>query len=195
MSTRLVSTTSLHGVDVVADALRVVALLSIVVAGLLYSWTDALDFVVVSAVLWVPRIAGLPRPVDLAIGVTWLVAGWADVAHWYLTHPWVDIPIHGTTPGASAAAVYLLLVRVQLVPELSERHVRRRALVLLTFALGATLAVLWEFYEWVRYHGAGPPLVGYNDTILDLLMGCISSLLAGVVLAWWATAGWGTRRG
>jgi hypothetical protein len=54
--------------------------------------------------------------------------------------------------------------------------------------------VLWEFYEWVRYHGQGPPLVGYNDTILDLLMGCIGSLVAGVGLAWWATAGWGTRR-
>jgi hypothetical protein len=57
-----------------------------------------------------------------------------------------------------------------------------------------TLAVLWEFYEWLRYHGQGPPLVGYNDTILDLLMGCIGSLVAGAGLSWWATAGWGTRR-
>jgi hypothetical protein len=123
-----------------------------------------------------------------------LTAGWANAAHWYVTDLWVDIPIHGTTPGASAAAVYLLLVRVQLVPALQDRQVRRRALVLITFALGAALAVLWEFYEWVRYHGQGPPLVGYNDTILDLLMGCIGSLVAGVGLAWWATAGWGTRR-
>lgn len=161
---------------------------------MLYSWMDALVFVVISAVLWVPRIAALPRPVDLAIGVTWLVAGWAEAAHWYVTDPWVDIPIHGTTPGASAAAVYLLLVRVQLVPELADRLVRRRAVVLITFALGAALAVLWEFYEWLRYHGQGPPLVGYNDTILDLLMGCIGSVVAGLGLSWWATAGWGTRR-
>jgi hypothetical protein len=194
VSSRTVSTAFLYRVDAVADALRLIALLSIVVAGLLYSWTDALVFVVVSAVLWVPRIAALPRPVDLAIGVTWLVAGWADAAHWYIMDPWVDIPIHGTTPGASAAAVYLLLVRVQLVPALQDRQVRLRALVLITFALGAALAVLWEFYEWVRYHGEDPPLVGYNDTILDLLMGCIGSLVAGVGLAWWATAGWGTRR-
>lgn len=194
MSSRTVSTAFLHRVDAGADALRLGALLSIVVAGLLYSWTDALVFVVVSAVLWVPRIAALPRPVDLVIAVTWLTAGWADAAHWYVTDPWVDIPIHGTTPGASAAAVYLLLVRVQLVPALQDRQVRRRALVLITFVLGAALAVLWEFYEWVRYHGQGPPLVGYNDTILDLLMGCIGSLVAGVGLAWWATAGWGTRR-
>ena len=156
MSGSSVSAVHLRWADGVADALRVVAVLSIVVAGLLYSWTDALVFVVVAAVLWVPRIAALPRPVDVAIGITWLVAGWANAAHWYVTHPWVDIPIHGTTPGASAAAVYLLLVRVQLVPELGDRLVRRRALVLITFALSATLAVLWEFYEWVRYHGQGP---------------------------------------
>lgn len=36
--------------------------------------------------------------------------------------------------------------------------------------------------------------MGYNDTILDLLMGCIGSLVAGAGLSWWATAGWGTRR-
>lgn len=157
--------THLQWVDRVADALRLVAALSIVVAGLLYGWSGALVFIVVSAVVWVPRIAALPRPVGLSIGITWLVAGWANATHLYVTDPWVDIPIHATTPGASAAAVYLLLVRVQLIPELTDRQVRRRALVLITFALGATIAVLWEFYEWLRYHGQGAPLVGYNNTI------------------------------
>ena len=80
----------------------------------------------------------------------------------------------------------------QLVPELTGA---RRALVLITFALGATPAVLREFYEWLRYHGQGPPLVGYNDTILDLLMGCMK--FAGgrrrvsVVVH---CRGWATRR-
>jgi hypothetical protein len=184
----------LRSVDRTADLLRLVALLSIPVAGLLYSWVHALVFVVVSAIVWLPRMAALPRPVDLATGATWLVAGWANATGLYVTQPWVDIPIHATTPGATAATVYLLLVRVHLVPALQRRLVHRRAVVLITFALGTTLAVLWEFYEWLHYHGAGPPLVGYDDTILDLLMGCISSLVAGLLLAVWATAGWATRR-
>jgi hypothetical protein len=184
----------LRGGDLVTDLLRVVSLASIAVAGLLYSWSGVLVFVFVTAVLAVPRIAALPRPVDAAVGVTWLAAGWANAAGWYVSAPWVDIPIHATTPGATAGAVYLLLVRIDLVPPLQHRVVSRRALVLLTFAVGATIAVLWEFYEWLRYHGQGPPLVGYGDTILDLLMGCLGSLVVGFGLAVWATAGWGTRR-
>lgn len=185
---------TLRAVDGITDALRVLAFAGIVVAGLSYGWGAALTLAVVAVVLLVPRLATLPRPVDLAVGITWLVAGWANVAGWYVTAPWVDIPIHLATPGATAAAVYLLLVRARLVPALQDRAVHRRALVVVTFAVGAALAVLWEFYEWLRYAGLGPPLVGYDDTVLDLLMGCIGSLAAGLVLAVWAGAGWGTRR-
>jgi hypothetical protein len=97
--------------DRVTNAPRLVAALSIVVAGLLHGWSGALVLAVVSAAVWVPRIAALPRAVDLAIGLTWLVAGWANAAHLYVTNSWVDIPVHATMPGASAAALYLLLVR------------------------------------------------------------------------------------
>lgn len=67
------SVLSVHAAPVgwVTDGPRLVATLSMVVAGLLYGWTRALILVVVSAVVWVPRIAALPRPVDLAIGTTW----------------------------------------------------------------------------------------------------------------------------
>lgn len=184
----------LSAADLTGDLLRLVALASVVAGGLLYGWGAVGVFSFVLAVILVPRIASLPRPVDIALAVVWLVAGWANAAGWYVTAPWVDIPIHATTPGVTAAAVYLLLVRVQLVPPLQERHVRRAAIVLLTLALGALLAVLWEFYEWLRYDGAGPPLVGYDDTLLDLAMGCLGSLVAGGGLAVWSRAGWGTRR-
>ncbi|MFN2497306.1 MAG: hypothetical protein ABR608_15615 [Pseudonocardiaceae bacterium] len=67
--------------------------------------------------------------------------------------------------------------------------------MLLTLALGAALAVLWEFYEWLAYAGpGGAPVIGYTDTIGDLLNGCIGSVVAGIGLAVWARASWGTRR-
>ncbi|RCW46110.1 hypothetical protein DFQ14_102412 [Halopolyspora algeriensis] len=185
---------TLRTVDTIADFLRVLSLVGLVLAGILYSWSTALVFIVVAAVMLVPRIAALPRPIDLAVGATWLLAGWANVAGWYLTVPWIDIPIHVVTPGATAAAIYLLLVRVSLVPPLQQRQVRSLALVVLTFALGAALAVLWEFYEWFRYAGPQSPFVGYSDTIGDLFNGCLGSVIAGVGLAVWAWRGWGTRR-
>ncbi|MDR7299886.1 hypothetical protein [Haloactinomyces albus] len=187
--------TLLRGVDIIADLLRLVSLAGIPLAWVLYSWSSALVFVIVSVILIVPRATALPRPVDLAVAVTWLLAGWANVAGWYLLLDWIDIPIHIITPAATAAALYLLLVRVELVPPLQERQVRNPALILLTFALGAAIAVLWEFYEWLRYPDPqGSPFVGYADTIGDLFNGCIGSVVAGIGLAVWAWFGWGTRR-
>lgn len=188
-------TALLRAMDGLGDLLRLLALAGIVLAGARYGWSAAVVFVVVFGVVLVPRIAALPRPVDVAVGITWLLAGWANVAGWYLTVDWIDIPIHVVTPGATAAAVYLLLARLSLVPPLQERRVRSAALVLLTFALGTTLAVLWEFYEWLAYAGpSGPPVVGYDDTIGDLFNGCLGSLAAGIGLAAWARLGRGSRR-
>jgi hypothetical protein len=54
--------------------------------------------------------------------------------------------------------------------------------------------VWWEFYEWIVYHDVGPPQVGYDDTVLDLLMGTLSSAVAGLALVAWAAAGGSTVR-
>lgn len=180
--------------DLVADLVRVVAAAGLawsVVAG---SAADVAVFAVVLVVVVLPRLTGLPRPVDAAVAVTWTAAGWGNVLGLYVAVPWIDIPVHATTPGATAAAVYLLLARAGLVTGLHEPGARRAAIVVVTTAVGTTLAVWWEFYEWVVYHGAGPPVVGYGDTVLDLLMGTLSSAVAGLGLALWSAAGWGTER-
>jgi hypothetical protein len=51
----------------------------------------------------------------------------------------------------------------------------------------------WEFYEWIVYRDEGPPHVDY-DTLLNLLMGTVSSAVAGLGFALWSAAGWGTAR-
>jgi hypothetical protein len=184
----------LRGVDATADAVRLVALSGLLWSLLRGTWADVAVFAVVLVVVLLPRLTGLPRPVDLAVAVTWTVAGWANVLGWYVSAPWVDVPVHATAPGATAAAAYLLLARARLVADLQDDGVRRSAVVVITTAVGTTLAVWWEFYEWIVYHGAGPPEVGYDDTVLDLLMGTLSAAVAGLGLAAWSAAGWGTRR-
>lgn len=183
----------LRAADLVSDLLRVVALLSVGLATLLYGWGGLRVFVVVLLVVLVPRIAQLPRPVDLAVCLAWVLTGWSNVTGLWITTSWADVVTHGITPGASAAALYLLLVRVELLPPLQDRHIRRAAIVLLTVALGALIGVVWEFYEWIVYREPGPA-VGYDDTILDLLMDLTGSLLAGAGLAVWASFGWQTQR-
>lgn len=183
----------LRAADWIADGLRGFALASIALASAFYSWEGAAMFVLVFCIALVPRIADLPRPVDLALALVWLLTGWSNVTGLWITTSWADFVTHGITPGATAAAIYLLLVRVQLVPPLQQRAVRRAALVLITVALGVTIGVLWEFYEWIRFDESGPA-VGYDDTIADLLMDSLGSLVAGLGLAVWAACGWGTRR-
>jgi hypothetical protein len=184
----------LRQVDLAADVVRVAAVAGLGYAAITTSLEALAVFAVVVLIALVPRLAALPRPVDLAVGLTWTVAGWANVLGWYVTHPWVDMPVHATTPGATAAAVYLLLARVGLASDLQDADVRRSAVVVLTTAVGTTLAVWWEFYEWIVYREDGPPQVGYDDTLLDLLFGTVSSALAGLGLALWSAAGWGTAR-
>jgi hypothetical protein len=180
--------------DLVADLVRVVAAAGLVWAAVAGTPADVAVFVAVLVVVLVPRLTALPRPVDAAVALTWTVAGWSNVLGLYVAVPWIDIPVHATTPGATAAAVYLLLARAGLVERLDEDGTRRAAVVIATTAVGTTLAVVWEFYEWPLYHGVGPPVVGYDDTVLDLLMGTLSCLVAGVCLAIWSAAGWGTER-
>ncbi|MBW0093671.1 hypothetical protein I4I73_29915 [Pseudonocardia sp. KRD-184] len=180
--------------DLVADLVRVVAAAGVAWSAVAGTAADVAVFAVVVAVVLVPRLTALPRPVDAAVAVTWVVAGWANVLGLYVAVGWIDIPVHATTPGATAAAVYLLLARAGLVAGLHEPGTRRAAIVVVTTAVGTTLAVWWEFYEWIVYHGAGPPVVGYGDTVLDLLMGTLSSAVAGLGLALWSAAGWGTER-
>lgn len=180
--------------DVTADLVRAVAAAGLVWSAVAGTAADVAVFAVVLVVVLVPRLTALPRPVDAAVAVTWTVAGWANVLGAYVAVPWIDIPVHATTPGAIAAAVYLLLARAGLVTGLHDPGVRRTAIVVVTTAVGTTLAVWWEFYEWVVYHGAGPPVVGYDDTVLDLLMGTLSAAVAGLGLAVWSAAGRGTER-
>ncbi len=186
--------TVLRQVDLAADAVRVAAVGGLGYAAVTASLEALAVFAVVVLVALVPRLAALPRPVDLAVGLTWTAAGWVNVLGWYVTHPWVDIPVHATTPGATAAAVYLLLARTDLASDLQDDDIRRPAIVVLTTAVGTTLAVWWEFYEWIVYREEGPPQVGYDDTLLDLLLGTVSSAVAGLGLALWSAAGWGTSR-
>lgn len=183
---------------VLADVVRLAALASIGAAWLWYGWAEVARFALVLVGLLVPRLAKVPRPFDLAYCATLLLAAWSGVAGWYAAITWWDLLVHTVTTGAVAAMVYLVLARLEVVHDL---HDRRRlshhhvSVVLLTVTLGFATGVLWEFWEWFgnRYL-QGSIHVGYTDTIGDLAADGTGSLLAGLGLVAWASAGWGTHR-
>jgi hypothetical protein len=82
----------LRQVDLGADLVRVAAVAGLAYAAVTGSLGALAVFAVVVVIAIVPRLAALPHPVDLAVGLTWTVAAWANVLGWYVTHPWVDNP-------------------------------------------------------------------------------------------------------
>lgn len=163
------------------------AISSFVAMILTFQWDAALRFGLVSALIIVARSARVPTPFAAAFAALLLFATWAAVAHWYQQVSLLDALVHFFTPGSLAAVGYYMLVQVALLPDASEtRRLRAWAPILWVTSIGATSAVVWEFYEWtVEQMVPAQVQVGYTDTVVDLFAGMLgSSVAGGLVLAW-----------
>ena len=167
--------------ELLADAVRVLGLVSVVVA--LIGWTpvDAAVFGLVMIGLVAPRFLGVRPALDIPFGVWLLVAGWSSVIDVYRAISWWDLLVHFFTNGALAAVLYILLIRVGYVPDPAAGRVPLGATVVLTVALGMAAGVLWEWGEWAGHTFLDPTIfVGYTDTLSDLALGAAGSLTAGL---------------
>lgn len=182
---------------ILADAVRMAALLSVVAAFLWMATGDVVRFSVAFIGLLVPRIFHLPRPFDAAFCISVLAATWSGAAGWYEAIPWWDWAVHLIANGTIAAAAYLVLARVRVVHEMHDRTLphSRVALAVLTGAFGLAVGAIWEFMEWIgEQYAPNAVHVGYVDSIGDLSAGGIGSIIAGICLVMWAATGRGTRR-
>lgn len=171
-----------------ADLLRLAVLAAIVTAIALDEIEGSIRLSVVLLILLAPRLAAIPPLFDLAVCVLLPLAAVASLAHLYRQLVWLDWVMHCLTTGAVAAMVFLVLLRTPLLPPL---HAQPRGMVvLLTTTLGVTVGVVWEFYEWFAEVVAGVRIgVGYDDTIADLAMDLLGSLLAGLAVRAWQGRG------
>ena len=177
-----------RGARIVADLLRLAFLTSGVVVIAFLGGSGAAAFFVVFAALLVPRWAKISAPFDVALCATLLIACWARQQHWYATVLWADEVIHFFTPGAVAVAAYLVLSALELLPDAREvlDAAKSASLAFLVTCLGLAIATVWEFFEWVANEFAPrQTLVGYTDTISDLALGGLGSLIAGLALTLW----------
>ncbi|MCX2948905.1 hypothetical protein [Lentzea sp. NEAU-D7] len=179
---------ALRTAGMVADVLRGAVLVGAVYAALVDEVEGGIRLGLVFAILLAPRLAGLPRPFDLAVCILLPLAAAASLFHWYREIIWLDWVLHCLCTGALAAMTYLLLLRTPLLPH--QRHHGRSAVVFLTTVVGLALGVFWEFYEWYAEVVAGVRIgVGYSDTIADLAMDTLGSIAAGLALMAWLANG------
>ncbi|GAA2176929.1 hypothetical protein GCM10009784_25520 [Arthrobacter parietis] len=171
----------------IGDVVRIASIISIVLAVLWYGIPEILAFAVVSAGLIGLRLARLAGPFDAAFGATILLATWSGVAGLYEAITWWDILVHFITAGSSAAVLYLLLASTEVTPGSPVgKALPSRSIVVLTFAFGITVAVLWEFAEWAGNAFISKGIhVGYIDTLIDIAVGGAGAIIAGIFLSMW----------
>lgn len=181
----------------IADLVRLAALLSIVAAFIWMDLGDVIRFAAAFLGLLAPRVFHLPRPFDAAYCVTLLLATWSGAAGWYEAIPWWDWMVHLVTNGAIAAALYLIMAKLNVVHEMHDMTLKhsRTALVVLTAAFGFAVGAIWEFIEWIgEQFFAQSVHVGYVDSLGDMFAGGIGSVIAGIALVLWARTGRGVER-
>lgn len=171
-----------------ADVFRAAVLVSGIVMLVQASFGAAIGFGVVFGVLVAARVLEVPPLFDAAFCLALLVAVWAAEQKWYTSIVWMDEVVHLVATGATAAATYLMLARLEMLPDAAEqlRAARSFSLVLLVTILGLGLAAVWEFLEWISQQIAPKDtVVGYTDTVADLALGGVGAMTAGVLLLIW----------
>ena len=143
------------------------------------------------------RALNPPRTIDLAFTLGMFLQGWGNALDIFELWPWYNKIVHYVLPFGGSAILYVLLARLEVVHDLGHRCTKRQTLgiAIVTLALGFTAGGFYEIWEWSIHHGFGARIiVGYDDTVTDMVDNTLGSLTGGIVLALWARRGWGTRR-
>jgi hypothetical protein len=150
-----------------------------------------------SLVLLAGRLLDLPRPYDLALIVGMTITGWGSALQLYGGYEWYDDVVHFLMPALVTPIVYILLVRLQVLPQLRDLTQVHHQLgfFLIAFCIGMTIAGGWEVVEWWLDEWTGETRVkDAADTASDLTSGVYGSAVAGFVLVGWSLAGLPLRR-
>ncbi len=180
------------------DVLRLHFLLGAAVIGASGDVSNALRLLLAFGAVGVARFVNVPRPFDLGFVVSLAISVWGGPLGLFEELPWYDELLHGVFSFFGAPLLYILLIRLEVVPDLEseepQRH-RYAGILLGTFALGFSIGSLFEIWEWLANNWLGATnIIGYQDTIADLAEDAVASLGGGGLLLLWAEYGWGTVR-
>lgn len=150
-----------------------------------------------AAVAWAVQPVLLPRAYDLALVLALTLQAWGEALGLYDSVAWFDNVVHFTLPFFGAPTLYIVLARLDVVPDpKDETHVRHYVgIAIVAFALGAALGGLWEIAEWGSDNMLGSSLqIDNDDTVGDLIADSLGAACGSGLLVCWARWGWGSVR-
>lgn len=171
--------------EYIADALRVVGVLSVIVAAIWSTPTDAGILALALPAVMLPRALGMRPGFDIVVSATVLVAAGSNVLDLYRTVTGWDLVVHFVCTGVIAAAGYLVLARCGVVPAQDAVGFAKRTAIVICTTLGLAVSAVWEMVEWAgRTFVTTEIFVTYQDTIGDMAMGGLGAVVAGCVVAY-----------
>lgn len=170
--------------EITADVIRSLAVLSAVLAVVFFEPTDTGIIAFALPGFVAPRFLGFRAGIDMIFVGALAIAAWSNVIDLYTSIDWWDVPVHLAVNGLIACGIYLLLARAKIVPDPRSPEFTRLAGIVLVTAIGLAISALWEMIEWFgREFISDQIYIGYDDTIGDMAIAGLGSLLAGLVVA------------
>jgi hypothetical protein len=150
-----------------------------------------------SLLLLAGRFVSLPRFYDLSLITAMTITGWGSALHTYGHYGWYDNVVHMLMPLLVTPIVYVLLVRLGVLPELRDLKQLHHQLgfFLIAFCFGMAISGGFEVVEWWLDTWTGTHRVkDAADTAGDLTSGVWGSLAAGALLIAWSQLGLPLKR-
>jgi len=171
--------------EYLADGVRALGFVSVIVAAIWWSATDAGILAFALPGLMLPRFVGVRPGFDVSYGVVVLIAAWSNVLDLYRVIDWWDIAMHFFATGLISALLYLTLAHRRIVASPGGSGFSPVIPAVLVPAFALALSALWEMVEWAGYTFISDEIfVAYDDTIGDMAVGGLGGLVAGLIVGY-----------
>jgi hypothetical protein len=137
-----------------------------------------------------------PRPFDAAFAIGMAFQAWGAWTGAFDAVTGYEVGARATSSAAVAALLYLLLVRIRAVPDLTGKtdiH-ERTGIALAATSLGFGVASLYEVGAWAANDLFDAERLTFGELIAHMGVGFVASAAAAALLVFWDKAGWATRR-
>jgi uncharacterized membrane protein YjdF len=142
-------------------------------------------------------VASLPRFYDAGLIVAMVLLGWGEVLGVYDSWRYYDNVVHTTVPLLLTGLLYVLLMRLGVLPELhdlTQLH-HRVGFFLTALFLGMAIGAGWEIVEWTLDSLTGSSLViSTTDTATDLIWDTIGAGASALILVLWSLGNHSLKR-
>jgi hypothetical protein len=167
---------------------------TIVWVSLGHAWTGLVG---ASLVILFGRAISLPRFYDASVIFVMFLLAWGSALSWYGSWGFYDNLVHFLTPLMTTGMFYLLLVRLEVMPEfrvLTQVH-QRLGFFLMVTALGMAIGTGWEIIEWALDQVTDVGRVANAaDTATDLISDTLGSAASALILLVWSLGNHSIKR-